>query len=120
MVPPAGRMALVITTVYAVMQGLKKIPVFTSFLNGWKAVVFNIVFTAAGLLATVPADQIYTVNTLLLLLVTGAGAAGVHGTVKSLSAPTVLVIIPPSSQVVSTPATLVPDDPAAIPVQPNK
>lgn len=119
-IPPAEQTLAVIGVVYGAIQGLKKIPALTQYLNGWIAVGVNLVLTVGGILATVPADQLYTVNTLGLLLTAILGSAGVHGTVKSMSQPQVLATIPPSTQVKEVPATLVPDNPAAVPAEKPK
>lgn len=119
-IPPAAKTIAVIGSVYGLLQGLKKIPALTPFITGWKAIVLNVILTACGLLITIPPDQLYTTNTLLLLITTGAGAAGIHGTVKALSAPTVLAVTPPSTQVKEVPAVLVPTNPAAVPVEPKE
>ena len=118
-IPPAAKTIAVIASVYGLLQGIKKIPGLTAFITGWKAIALNVALSACGLLITIPADQLYTTNTLLLLLTTGAGAAGVHGTVSALSAPTVLATTPPSTIVKEVPAVLVPTNPSAVPVEPN-
>jgi len=115
-VPPAAKALAVIATVYGILQGLKQVPALTQYLTGWIAVAVNVLLTAGGLLIAIPADQLYTTNTLVLLITTILGSAGVHGTVKSMSQPTVLATVPPSTQVKSVAATLVPDNPAAVSV----
>jgi hypothetical protein len=113
-VPPAAKVLAVSGAVYGILLAAKKIPALTGFLQGWVAIAFNVALTIAGLVITIPADQLYTVNTALTLISTALAAAGVHGTVKSMSAPTVLATIPPSTQVKEVPATLVPDNPKAV------
>jgi hypothetical protein len=115
-IPPAAKTLAVIVAVYGVLQAVKKIPGINP--TGWVAVLFNLLLTACGLLVVIPADQLYTTGTLIALLTSAASAAGIHGTVKSLSAPTVLATIPPSTAVHEVPATLVPDNPAAVPIRP--
>lgn len=112
--PPATSALAIIGAIYATIQGLKKIPRLTQYLTGWWAVGLNAALAVCGELIVVPADQLYTVNTLLLLITTILGAAGVHGTVKSMSPPTVLATVPPSTQVKEVPATLEPVNPAAV------
>jgi hypothetical protein len=116
-IPPAAKTLAVIGSVYGLLQAAKKIPVLTQYITGWVAIALNVLLSACGLLVAVPADQLYTTNTLLLLLTTGMGAAGIHGTVQNLSPPTVLATVPPSTKVVDVPATLVPDDPGAVAVK---
>lgn len=118
-VPPAAKVLAIVGSVYGILQGLKKIPALTQYLTGWLAVAVNVALTVCGLLVAIPADQLYTANTALLLVTAILGSAGVHGTVKSMSSPTVLATIPPSSAVKEVPATLIPDNPAAVPVDPK-
>lgn len=120
-IPPAVKTLAVIVAVYGVLQGLKKIPVLTQFLTGWKAVAFNVVFSVLGQLAVIPADQLYTQNTLNIIvgvLTTVLSAAGLHGTIRSMSGPTVLATVPSGPVVKEVPATLVPSDPQAVAVKP--
>jgi putative copper export protein len=119
-IPPAAKALAVIGAVYGLIQGAKKIPAVTPYLTGWVAVAVNVILTACGLLLTIPPDQLYTTNTALLLLTTILGAAGVHGTVASFTPPQILASVPPSTQVKEVPATLVPDDPKAVPAEPSK
>jgi hypothetical protein len=86
--PPAAQVLAVIVAVYGLIQGLKQIPALKPWITGWKAVLLNGLLTAGGLLVTIPADQLYTLNTLLSLVATMAGSAGIHGTVTALSKPT--------------------------------
>lgn len=115
-IPPAAKVLGIIGTVYGILQGLKKVPAFTQYLTGWIAVGVNALFTVCGLLLAVPADQLYTINTAVLLITTILGSAGIHGTVSSMSQPTVLATIPPSTQAKEVPATLVPENPSAVPI----
>ena len=118
-IPPAAKVLGVATSVYLALQAAKKIPGLTKYLTGWVAIAVNVLMTATGLLLTIPADQLYTENTAMLLITTILGAAGIHGTVSKMSEPTVLATIPPSTQVKEVPATLVPDNPAAVAVDPK-
>jgi hypothetical protein len=119
-IPPAAKTLAVIAAVYGLVQGLKQIPALTPYVTGWIAVALNVLFTVCGALVVIPANQLYTTSTLLLLVTTFLSAAGVHGTVKSLSAPQVLAQTPPDGEVKKVPASLVPDDPANIAVDPHK
>jgi len=119
-IPPAAKVLAVIALVYPIIQGLKKIPAFTADLTGWWAILLNVLLSAGGLIITIPADQLYTLNTAMLLVTTIAGAAGIHGTVSAMSPPQVLATTPPSTQVKEVAATLEPVDPKAVPVPPTK
>ena len=85
-VPPAAKVLAVVAMVYPLIQGLKKIPTLTPYIQGWWAVALNVALSALGLLVTIPADQLYTTNTALALVTAILAAAGVHGTVSTLSA----------------------------------
>ena len=98
-IPPAAKMLAIIGSVYELLQGAKKIPALTKYLTGWVAIAGNVALTACGLLIVIPPDQLYTTNTLLLLVTTVMGAAGIHGTVSALSSTTVLATVPPSTAV---------------------
>jgi hypothetical protein len=115
--PPAEKVAAVIVAVYPTIQLLKRIPAVTAFLTGWKAIALNAVLSGCGLFVVppgIPPDQLYTLNTAILLVTTILGSAGVHGTISAMSQPQVLATIPPSKQVVEVPATLEPVDPKAV------
>jgi hypothetical protein len=118
-IPPAAKVLAVSGSVYGILLGAKKIPALTQYLTGWVAVAFNVVLSVIGLVIAIPADQLYTANTALTLLSAALGAAGVHGTVKSMSQPQTLATFPPSTQVKEVPATLEPVDPKAVPVDPK-
>jgi hypothetical protein len=113
-IPPAAKVLAISGSVYGILLAAKKIPALTQYLTGWLAVGFNVALSILGLLIAIPADQLYTANTALTLLTVALGAAGVHGTVKSMSEPQVLATIPPDPQVREMPATLVPDNPKAV------
>jgi hypothetical protein len=119
-VPPAAKTLVVIGVVYAIVQGLKKAPWFSTYLKGWWAVGVNYIFTATGLLIFIPENQLYTVNTLMMLVTTGLGAAGIHGTVATLTTPEMAVTFPPNPEVLEAKAHLTPNNPAAVPVDPKK
>ena len=86
-VPPAAKVLAIVAVVYPLIQLLKEIPALTPYIKGWWAVALNVALSALSLLITVPADQLYSVNTLLALVTVILGAAGVHGTVQNLSKP---------------------------------
>jgi hypothetical protein len=119
-IPPAAKVLAVIGAVYGILQAAKRIPALTKYLTGWVAIAVNVLLSAGGLLIAIPADQLYTQSTLLALITTVLSAAGIHGTVSAMSQPQVLATVPPSTQVKEVPATLVPDDPKAIPANPPK
>jgi hypothetical protein len=93
-VPPAAKVLAIVAIVYPLIQGLKKIPTLTPYIQGWWAVGLNVVLSALGLLITVPSDQLYTTNTALALLTVILSAAGVHGTVSSLTAQATTAVKP--------------------------
>ena len=113
-IPPAAKVLAISGSVYGILLAAKKIPALTQYLTGWLAIAINVALSVLGLVIAIPADQLYTTNTALTLLTVALGAAGVHGTVKSMSEPQVLATIPPSTQVKEVPATLVPDNPKAV------
>jgi len=84
-IPPAAKVLAVVGAVYVILQGLKKVPGLSNILSGWVAVAVNIIFSACGLLVTIPADQLYTANTLITLITVSLSAAGIHGTVSTMS-----------------------------------
>lgn len=86
-VPPAAKVLAIVAVVYPLIQGLKKIKTLTPYIKGWWAVALNVVLSALGLLVTIPANQLYTTNTAIALLTAVLAAAGVHGTVSTLSKP---------------------------------
>lgn len=119
-IPPAAKVLAVMGAVYAVISALKKVPALTQYMTGTVAIIVNVVVTVLGLLIAVPAQDLYTTNTLVLVLTTALGAAGIHGTQKAMSSPQVLATVPPDPTVREVPATLVPDDPKAVAVDPKK
>ena len=129
-IPPAAKVVAAFILIYALMFGLKKIPALVPYLQGWLAIVVNIVLAVASLFVPpsgIQPSQLYTmstgmavINAILTAITTSAAAAGIHGTIKSMSQPTVLATVPPSTQVKEVPATLVPDNPKAIPSDPPK
>lgn len=119
-IPPAARVLAVIGSVYGLLQLVKKAPGLAEYITGWVAIILNVLLTVCGLLITVPSNQLYTANTLVLILTTALGAAGVHGTQKAMSPPQVLAQTPPDPTVREVPATLVPKDPNAIPIEEKK
>jgi hypothetical protein len=70
--------------VYAVLQVAKKI--FPA-LSGWWALGLNIALSVAAVLVTVTPENLFSVDTLVAVLTAIAASAGIHGTVKNLSAP---------------------------------
>lgn len=86
-VPPAAKVIAVVVVIYGVIQGLKQIPGLKPYLTGWTAITLNIVLSVLALFVgptAIPADQLYTVNTLMTVLSVGLGAAGIHGTVSTM------------------------------------
>ena len=68
-------------TVYGLLQLLKQ---FAPGICGAHALAVNVLMSAVGLLATMPPEQILTVQTFSALAAVVSGAAGIHGTVKKL------------------------------------
>lgn len=75
---------------------------FPSISGGW-AVLFNFVVSALGFVIALPQAQWFTMTTLMALAVTVAGAAGIHGTVKSLSTPAIAPTVPQPVPVAEVP-----------------
>lgn len=86
-VPPAAKTLLIIGAVFTILQSAKLSPWFGKYIYGWRALVLNVLLTALGLLATVPAASLYTLNTLVLVITTTLGSAGIHGTKKAIQQP---------------------------------
>jgi hypothetical protein len=82
-IPPAAKILAVVAVVYPLVQMLKKAPPLARYIKGWVAIALNIALSAGGLLIAIPADQLYTTNTLIALFQVVLGAAGVHGTVNA-------------------------------------
>lgn len=98
-IPPAAKVIAVAVIVYGVLQGLKQVPVFNTFLSGKWALAFNIAFSVFGVLVSTPVTALYSVNTLNeLFMVIGAAlaAAGIHGTTKALVPPATATPVPPT------------------------
>ena len=113
--PPAAKVLAVVVAVYPLIQLLKRIPMLTPYLTGWVAIALNGALSACGILIAVPADQLYTANTLLALITAILGAAGIHGTVSAMSPPQMLVTTPPATEVHEAAATLQPASTSDIP-----
>ncbi len=77
------KIVAIAVAVYPILQLLKK--VFPQISGVW-AIVFNVALAIFGYLVTVQPAQLFSVDTLLALLSTVAAAAGIHGTIKSLTA----------------------------------
>lgn len=113
--PPAAKVLVVIGGVYTVLQAIKNIPLLKPYIVGWVAILLNVLLSVGALFATVPSDQLYTqgtFNAIVSAIAIGLGAAGIHGTVKSLMPPTVLATTE-DGKVKNVPATLQPVDPIA-------
>lgn len=89
-IPPSVKVLAVVGAVYGILQSLKKVPVLAPYLTGWIAMILNVALSVLGTLVTIPADQLYTqgtLNALVTVIITSLSAAGIHGTVKSMSPP---------------------------------
>jgi uncharacterized membrane-anchored protein YitT (DUF2179 family) len=72
--------------VSALLQVCKKAPVLAPFLQGWTAVVVNIVLSIVGVYAVVQPADVFSLNTFVTVLTAALAAAGVHGTTTKLMA----------------------------------
>src|SRR3954468_16413947 len=80
----AAKVIAIAVIIYPILQGVKKaIP----SLSGWYAVALNVVLALGGVIVAVPANQLFSVGTLLMFITAATAAAGIHGTIKSLTAP---------------------------------
>lgn len=82
--PSAASVLLVSGAVYAVLQTLKAFKPLQPYIGGWVALALNVVLSVLGVVTVLDPAQLYTWGTLQLLLTAIFGAAGIHGTVKSL------------------------------------
>jgi hypothetical protein len=76
-----ARIIAVIGIVYAALQALKL--AFPAIAGGW-AILLNVIFSAAGIVVALPAEKVFSLETLTAVIVAAIGAAGVHGTVSSM------------------------------------
>jgi len=96
-IPPAAKVIAVAVVVYGVLQGLKKAPVFSTFLSGTWALVFNIAFSVLGVLVVAAPGTLYSVDTLndiFMVIGTALAAAGIHGTTKTLAPAAPAPVVP--------------------------
>jgi hypothetical protein len=116
-IPPAVKTLAMLGFVYAIVQILKQSTLLAPYIVGWVAIALNAVLSGLGLLVVIPPAQLYDLTTLgttfTVWLGIVLGAAGLHGTVKALSPPTVLATMPGSMTPVKVPAVVVPLDPTA-------
>jgi len=70
--------------IYPLLQGIKKL--FPALTGGY-ALALNLALAVLGFVVTVPSAQLVSVDTLVGLITAVSAAAGIHGTVKSLSTP---------------------------------
>lgn len=82
--PLAAKILLIAGVVYGVVSTVKK---FVPSITGKYALALNVGTAALGFVLTVPANQLFTIGTLLSLIAASAGAAGIHGTVSKLTEP---------------------------------
>lgn len=83
-VPPAATMLLVLAAVYAMIAAAKASPWLGPKLTGWVTVLINVLLTVLGLFIAVPASQLYTWNTLVSVIVSVLGSAGIHGMTQNI------------------------------------
>ncbi len=88
-IPPAAKTIAVLVFVYGIVQILKQAPVLKPYIKGWIAIALNALFSLLGLLVVIPPDQLYSWSTIASTITTWLGivlgAAGVHGTVSSMT-----------------------------------
>lgn len=83
-VPPAARSLAVIVAVYTIMLAAKQNTWVANHVKGWYGVAFNTLLTILGVLVVVPADQLYSINTIVAVAVSVLGSSGIHGMSKSI------------------------------------
>jgi hypothetical protein len=84
-IPTAAKMLAILTLVYGILQIVKKSPLIGPYINGWVAIALNLVLNALGAIIVISPDQLYTTNSLLVILTAALGSAGIHGTVSKLT-----------------------------------
>jgi len=82
--PPAAKILAIAVLVYGILQILKQSPLIGPYITGSVAAALNLVLNALGALVAIPSDQLYTTNSLLIILTAALGSAGIHGTVSKL------------------------------------
>lgn len=82
---PAAKTLIVIGAVFTVLQSAKLSPWLGKYIYGWRSLAINILLTALGLLMTIPAQNLYTLNTLILVITATLGSAGIHGTKQAFT-----------------------------------
>lgn len=76
-----ARIIAVIGIVFAAVQAAKL--AFPAIAGGW-AILLNIVLSTAGIVVALPAEKVFSLETLSAVIVAAIGAAGVHGTVSAV------------------------------------
>lgn len=84
--PPAARTLAVSGSVYAIMAAAKKNTWVSQKITGWYAVALNLAFTITGLVIVIPADQLYSTNSMVSIVVGVLGSSGIHGMSKAIPA----------------------------------
>jgi hypothetical protein len=74
----AGKVIVIAGMVAAIVQGIKKL----INLSGVGAMVLNGIASVVALIAVTPADQLFTIQTLIALITTILGAAGIHSLLR--------------------------------------
>lgn len=83
--PPAAKILAIAVVVYGVLQIVKHSPLIGPYITGTVAAALNLVLNALGAAIAIPSDQLYTTNSLLIILTAALGSAGIHGTVSRLT-----------------------------------
>jgi hypothetical protein len=83
-VPPAARSLAVLVAVYAIITAAKLSPWLSQYITGWGAVAVNVILTILGLIVAIPADQLYSWNSFVSVVVSVLGSSGIHGMTKNI------------------------------------
>lgn len=76
-----ARIVAIAAFVATSLQYLKR---YIPLLSGWWAIAANVSFSASLIVASTTPDQVFTPQTLANVLIAALGAAGIHGTGKSM------------------------------------
>jgi len=77
----ATKVIAIAAVIYPVLELVKKL---IPQVSGWYSVGLNVFLSTAGIIIAVPADQLFTLNTLIMLITASTAAAGIHGTVQNM------------------------------------
>ena len=77
----ATKVIAIAAVIYPVLELVKKL---IPQVSGWYSVGLNVFLSTVGIIMAVPADQLFTLNTLIMLVTASTAAAGIHGTVQNM------------------------------------